>query len=52
MIDLPKDVQLSEVKYEKKTSVINKKIISEYPIKSNEIKKIVNEVKEDKTEKG
>ena len=42
LIDLPKDIQLSEVKYEKKTSVINKKIISEYPIKSNEIKKIVD----------
>ena len=42
LIDLPKDIQLSEVKYEKKNSSINKKIITDYPIISNEIKKIVD----------
>ena len=42
LIDLPKDIQLSEVKYEKKNIVINKKIITEHSIKSNEIKKIVD----------
>ncbi len=42
LIDLPKDIQLSEVKYEKKNVVINKKIITNNPVKSNEIKKIVD----------
>ena len=42
LIDLPKDIQLSEVKYEKKTVVINKKIITDNSFKSNEIKKIVD----------
>ena len=42
LIDLPKDIQLSEVKYEKKNIAVNKKIIADYPIKSNEIKKIVD----------
>ena len=42
LIDLPKDIQLSEVKYEKKNTVINKKIITTHLIKSNEIKKIVD----------
>ena len=42
LIDLPKDIQLSEVKYEKKTVVINKKIIINQSIKSSEIKKIVD----------
>ena len=42
LIDLPKDIQLSEVNYEKKNVVINKKIITDHPIKINEIKKIVN----------
>ena len=42
LIDLPKDIQLSEVKYEKKTVVSNKKIITNQSIKSSEIKKIVD----------
>ena len=42
LIDLPKDIQLSEVKYEKKTVVTNKKIISNQSVKSSEIKKIVD----------
>ncbi len=42
LIDLPKDIQLSEVKYEKKTVVSNKKIITKQSIKSSEIKKIVD----------
>ena len=42
LIDLPKDIQLSEVKYEKKTVVTNKKIITKQSVKSNEIKKIVD----------
>ncbi len=42
LIDLPKDIQLSEVKYEKKTVAINKKIITDNSFKSNEIKKIVD----------
>ena len=42
LIDLPKDIQLSEVNYEKKNVVINKKIITDHPVKINEIKKIVN----------
>ncbi len=42
LIDLPKDIQLSEVKYQKKNLVINKKIITDYPVISNEIKKIVD----------
>jgi len=42
LIDLPKDIQLSEVKYEKKTVVTSKKIISNQSVKSSEIKKIVD----------
>ncbi len=42
LIDLPKDIQLSEVKYEKKTIVINKKIITNQSVKNSEIKKIVD----------
>ena len=42
LIDLPKDIQLSEVKYEKKNILINKKIIAEQSIKSNKIKEIVD----------
>ena len=42
LIDLPKDIQLSEVKYEKKTVVTSKKIISNQSAKSSEIKKIVD----------
>ena len=42
LIDLPKDIQLSEVKYEKKTVVNSKKIISNQSVKSSEIKKIVD----------
>ncbi len=42
LIDLPKDIQLSEVKYEKKTVVTSKKIISYQSVKSSEIKKIVD----------
>ncbi len=42
LIDLPKDIQLSEVKYEKKTVVNNKQFITNQPIKSSEIKKIVD----------
>ena len=42
LIDLPKDIQLSEVKYEKKSIVINKKIKADFSITSNEIKKIVD----------
>ena len=42
LIDLPKDIQLSEVKYEKKTVVTSKKIISHQSVKSSEIKKIVD----------
>ena len=42
LIDLPKDIQLSDVKYEKKTVVNNKKIISNQSVKSSEIKKIVD----------
>jgi acetolactate synthase-1/2/3 large subunit len=42
LIDLPKDIQLSEVKYEKKTVVTSKKIISNQSLKSSEIKKIVD----------
>ncbi len=42
LIDLPKDVQLSEVKYEKKTVVISKKIITNQSVKRSEIKKIVD----------
>ena len=42
LIDLPKDIQLSEVKYEKKTVVPSKKIISNQSVKSIEIKKIVD----------
>ena len=42
LIDLPKDIQLSEVKYEKKSVVTNKKIISNQSVKSSEIKKIVD----------
>ena len=42
VIDLPKDIQLSEVKYEKKTVVTSKKIISNQSVKSSEIKKIVD----------
>ena len=39
LIDLPKDVQLSEVKYEKKTVTTSKKIIAKQSVKSSEIKK-------------
>ena len=42
LIDLPKDIQLSEVKYEKKTVVTSKKNISNQSVKSSEIKKIVD----------
>ena len=42
LIDLPKDIQLSEVKYEKKTVITNKKIIAKQSVKSSEIKKIVD----------
>ncbi|MDC3096393.1 biosynthetic-type acetolactate synthase large subunit [Alphaproteobacteria bacterium] len=42
LIDLPKDIQLSEVKYDKKTTMNNKKTIIEPSIKINEIKKIVD----------
>ena len=42
LIDLPKDIQLSEVKYEKKTVVTSKKIITNQSVKSSEIKKIVD----------
>ena len=42
LIDLPKDIQLSEVKYEKKTVVTTKKIISNQSVKNSEIKKIVD----------
>ena len=42
LIDLPKDIQLSEVKYEKKTVVTSKKFISNQSVKSSEIKKIVD----------
>ena len=42
LIDLPKDIQLSEVKYDKKTIVHNKKTIINPSIKTNEIKKIVD----------
>ena len=42
LIDLPKDIQLSEVKYEKKSIVIHKKIKADFSITSNEIKKIVD----------
>ena len=42
LIDLPKDIQLSEVKYEKKTVVTSKKINSNQSVKSSEIKKIVD----------
>ena len=42
LIDLPKDIQLSEVKYEKKTVVTSKKIIINQSVKSSEIKKIVD----------
>ena len=42
LIDLPKDIQLSDVKYEKKTVKTDKKIIFEQTIKSNEIKKIID----------
>ncbi len=42
LIDLPKDIQLSEVKYEKKTVVTSKKIINNQSVKSSEIKKIVD----------
>ena len=42
LIDLPKDIQLSDVKYEKKTVVNSKKIISNQSVKSSEIKKIVD----------
>jgi len=42
LIDLPKDIQLSEVKYEKKTIVTSKKNNSNQSVKSSEIKKIVD----------
>ena len=42
LIDLPKDIQLSEVKYEKKTVVTSKKNNSNQSVKSSEIKKIVD----------
>ena len=42
LIDLPKDIQLSEVKYEKKTVITSKKIIAKQSVKSSEIKKIVD----------
>ncbi len=42
LIDLPKDIQLSEVKYEKKTVVTSKKIITNQSVKISEIKKIVD----------
>ncbi len=42
LIDLPKDIQLSEVNYEKRSTVINKKITTDNHIKSSEIKKIVD----------
>ena len=42
LIDLPKDIQLSEVKYEKKTAVTSKKNFTNQCVKSSEIKKIVD----------
>ena len=42
LIDLPKDIQLSEVKYEKKTVVTSKKNNSNQSVKSSEIKKIID----------
>merc|ERR1712023_17921 len=42
LIDLPKDIQLSEVKYEKKPVLTIKKNITNHSLKSSEIKKIVD----------
>ncbi len=42
LIDLPKDIQLSEVKYEKKTAINIKKITNKHPVESNKIRKIVD----------
>ncbi len=42
LIDLPKDIQLSEVKYEKKPVVTIKKNITNQSVKSSELKKIVD----------
>ena len=42
LIDLPKDIQLSDVKYEKKTFTTDKKIVLKQSIESDKIKKIVD----------
>ena len=42
LIDLPKDIQLSEVKYEKKPVSTVKKNITNHSVKNSELKKIVD----------